>query len=374
MEQTSCAKPAGAYRRFFIILLSVCGALLILGSVTILWLWSNLRRYDETTPQAPVEEFLTLLQEDKLPDAITLARVDKTLFENDEECLSYLDSIFVNGYEETSWRKAKTDGDAVLYNIYSGDKKAMTLTVAPSGETGVFGRALYRITSAGFFTLEDITVTVPSGAFVMVNGKKADPAAAETTVLTEEYRGVDKALCPAMMTYTFSGLLRYPDISVSDDAGHTFATDQQVGSDFALTYHRTLGSEMKKQMEELTVKAGQSYARFITKKISYYGLRPLLLQGSTFCKEMSEYDNEWFSYSSNQKFENVEVFDIHYYDDDHFTADLHMDMSQKMANGLNTYDLHYRVAFVRRSGNWYVGVLSTITDAREEGMSTPEDE
>lgn len=377
MKQRNKKQKQTGYRRFLTVLCTVCAIILAVGAVLTGVLWSQLSRYDVTMPQYPVEEFLSKLQSGDITTAISLAKVDMKQFDDTNDCLRYMDTLFDDGkgYADTSWRKAKTDGDKETYNIYCGDERVMTVTVAPTPEKGVYDRTVYGIASSSFFPIKDIRVTVPAAATLRVDGKEVDSTVkVEQTAVTDAYKGLEEANCPAVKTYVLSGLLEYPEITVTDANGGTylpFATqdknateevelDEKSGKPLTMTYYRAFTDEQKVEFEALTDKAAKTYARYITRKASLYTLRTLILRSSTFYKDMGEYDNTWFSYSYNQEFSDEEIFDIRVYDDTHFTADIKMTMSMRMTTGPRKYDLHYRVAYVKENDKWYIAYLATI--------------
>ena len=178
-------------------------AVLIIAACTVLWFY--LDAYESTRPEQAMQEFAQLADEEYWSSAVEGAfTVGETPFEDREELMEEL-CMSVIRENPLEWREDEGySADNMVYMVSAGGKDICRVTLDEMTENGDagFGFTYLQVTRvellASFTAPEahEITITVPAGATVSVNG----------VALTEEYVNTEAKVVASTITNEADGV------------------------------------------------------------------------------------------------------------------------------------------------------------------------
>ena len=177
-------------------------AVLIIAACTVLWFY--LDAYESTRPEQAMQEFAQLADEEYWSSAVEGAfTVGETPFEDREELMEEL-CMSVIRENPLEWREDEGySADNMVYMVSAGGKDICRVTLDEMTENGDagFGFTYLQVTRvellASFTAPEahEITITIPAGATVSVNG----------VALTEEYVNTEAKVVASTVTNEADG-------------------------------------------------------------------------------------------------------------------------------------------------------------------------
>ncbi|HIS43940.1 MAG TPA: hypothetical protein IAB47_01090 [Candidatus Scatomorpha merdigallinarum] len=220
-------------------------AVLIIAACTVLWFY--LDAYESTRPEQAMQEFAQLADEEYWSSAVEGAfTVGETPFEDREELMEEL-CMSVIRENPLEWREDEGySADNMVYMVSAGGKDICRVTLDEMTENGDagFGFTYLQVTRvellASFTAPEahEITITVPAGATVSVNGVE----------LTDDYidaeMAIDNAALPDLeaniadrlyTVYTVTGLYAPVEVSAVDADGESIAVEGEA-TDESVTF------------------------------------------------------------------------------------------------------------------------------------------
>ena len=220
-------------------------AVLIIAACTVLWFY--LDAYESTRPEQAMQEFAQLADEEYWSSAVEGAfTVGETPFEDREELMEEL-CMSVIRENQLEWREDEGySADNMVYMVSAGGKDICRVTLDEMTENGDagFGFTYLQVTRvellASFTAPEahEITITVPAGATVSVNGVE----------LTDDYidaeMAIDNAALPDLeaniadrlyTVYTVTGLYAPVEVSAVDAEGESIAVEGEA-TDESVTF------------------------------------------------------------------------------------------------------------------------------------------
>ena len=220
-------------------------AVLIIAACTVLWFY--LDAYESTRPEQAMQEFAQLADEEYWSSAVEGAfTVGETPFEDREELMEEL-CMSVIRENPLEWREDEGySADNMVYMVSAGGKDICRVTLDEMTENGDagFGFTYLQVTRvellASFTAPEahEITITVPAGATVSVNGVE----------LTDDYidaeMAIDNAALPDLeaniadrlyTVYTVTGLYAPVEVSAVDAEGESIAVEGEA-TDESVTF------------------------------------------------------------------------------------------------------------------------------------------
>ena len=178
-------------------------AVLIIAACTVLWFY--LDAYESTRPEQAMQEFAQLADEEYWSSAVEGAfTVGETPFEDREELMEEL-CMSVIRENPLEWREDEGySADNMVYMVSAGGKDICRVTLDEMTENGDagFGFTYLQVTRvellASFTAPEahEITITIPAGATVSVNG----------VALTEEYVNTEAKVVASTVTNEADGV------------------------------------------------------------------------------------------------------------------------------------------------------------------------
>lgn len=178
-------------------------AVLIIAACTVLWFY--LDAYESTRPERAMQEFAQLADEDYWSGAIEGAfTVGETPFEDRDELMDELCMSVIRD-NDLVWREDEGySADNMVYMVSAGGKDICRVTLDEMTENGSagFGFTYLQVTRvellASFTAPEahEITITVPTGSAVSVNG----------VALTEEYVNTEAEVVATTVTNEADGV------------------------------------------------------------------------------------------------------------------------------------------------------------------------
>ena len=178
-------------------------AVLIIAACTVLWFY--LDAYESTRPEQAMQEFAQLADEEYWSSAVEGAfTVGETPFEDREELMEEL-CMSVIRENPLEWREDEGySADNMVYMVSAGGKDICRVTLDEMTENGDagFGFTYLQVTRvellASFTAPEahELTITVPAGATVSVNG----------VALTEEYVNTEAKVVASTITNEADGV------------------------------------------------------------------------------------------------------------------------------------------------------------------------
>jgi hypothetical protein len=343
-----------AFTVFFIFFTTACIFAIIYG---LTYFRNYLADYQANLSVTAIDEYFKKLAAGDYSYAIELSGFKEDDFNSEADFITYLDKKFNKKYSNLEYIKTQTEDNTEYYDIYSEDDKKGSIIIEKSGQVSNYGFDKWIIKSVDPLTyIQDITVSVPKGVKIFVNGN----------ILPEKYRtkinivndypatftGYDR---PSVFTYVIKNLLLNPQITAKTSNGDE--CDKTAVNDNELNF--TWPKLKQKELEKLAKEATLNYAYIITQaKDSELFLR-YLMKDTPYYKTIAAYNSSWYIQQpeiTGDKLENFKISDYFEYDELHISMNVSFDYTIFTANGNKEtkFPFSNTIYYVYKDGKWQI--------------------
>ena len=239
---------------------------LALTAIGLGWFWGYMEAYESSRPLTAMNAFMAALDQNAIPDHAReiYSEVDPELQTWEEFRGQVADSL--TGELSFARNVKKCTEQQNVYTLLWG-KQAVGEVILTAGEADKYGFNPWEITGTAYdFSylrkeFQTVTVTVPEGYTVLVNGKTLGSSHIQEKdipfdLLKDYYDSYD---LPGMVTYESGAVLGEPEVTFQNDRGETITQEQ--ATDQAAYLNSCTASEITK-LDDIVKKFVKSYVDF----------------------------------------------------------------------------------------------------------------
>lgn len=309
--------------KFYKIYFSVIAVALVLLVIAAFVLHSVLAAFEVTRPSTEAKRiFDTYFTTRDFTGLMNEANKDYFKFDNPEVVKSWVNELY--GSSKLEYFKVTTDNkEEEKYAVTADTKLIAYFTVAPSEKTGKYGFNYHELSSAQLFlpTYGDITVKVPQGYTLKVNGKVVDDKYKALTnivgdcakYLPEGVKGI------TYDEYKIEGLFFEPEVLVYSADGKETSVEINKEKKY-YTASVIYNDELKNAYTDRVLSAARGYTAYLSKDGSFYGIGQYMDKSAAIYNRVRLIETNWVRDHSGFKITNENASEFYAYSDDIFSC------------------------------------------------------
>lgn len=363
-QHTGGTKPKIGGRRntFWKFLGIYSGVWVVLIAIIIFWVYNLLEDYEESMPDSYMNKVLAQFEYDYIPELVNANAEQISAYEKQENIVAYLQGKIAETKPDFVRKSGEFTSEKPVYMVKAGDTGLAKVTLAQNG-TNRHRFTVWKtekVEIGQFLGAENaFTITAPSKAEVLINGKKADDSIlSEKNVPVDILKNIaDFTELPANNVYQCTGLMAEPDIQVMlDGAALTVTKDQKTGN-YTAAYP---GDDiLQEAVSEHITNINTEYGKYIINRGSLSRLKQYMIGNAR--QYVSDIPAIWaflWGKEYTYEFKNNEIKNFVKYSEDCFTCDVHFDLYVDWGTGNKTYDTNLAYVFVKQDDAWYLADFS----------------
>ncbi len=358
MEKSEKKKTSRGKTVFRVIYLSLTVLLLGAAAFGLTKLWGFLKEYEISQEYYVTDEVLAELNSGNYEKIFEGLDVEISPYETEEDLHEQIESRLVGEFTVTKSAKYSTD-DMPAYLLRCGGKTVGVLKLKKQGTTPKYGLNIYGYSDISGISAEmetSVKVTLPSTCTFTINGRQPEGEPYTEEEIPEAKRFGDRLSSePVMRSYTISGLMSTPDIRIFDKNNAQLPVTID-GSEYSAVLPTT-DPILAQQAEDFVYQFAQLYNQFISYDIEFSDLKPYMLKGTEFYKNLSGFRAQYYSYHTGFEFRNKELLNTTQYDENCFSVSLEYDHVVFTAYQEYVYHVSYTVFAVNTESGWRVADL-----------------
>lgn len=342
---------------FPVFLAAYSSILIVLIVFGLTWVWWLLSDYEDGLAEVNAEKALVNFSAGKISGTLSRAGVSAVEFESfDVLCKTY--ENFLEG-KEISYKRNSSEytSSNPAYYVLAGEDVFASFKLNQNG-VNRHGFPVWEIGDITFMedivSRENVTVKVPSGVKVMINGIYAEPEKYMTrTEVPELAENISEYVeyVPAYDIYTIEGLIESPSVEAEGD---NIASMTVSGNEIFFDY--ASDEELLNENEELIKRIGTNYGGYIINRVSFRTLAADLIGSAK--KYMSDIPAIWaylYGEEYTYDFTDWNITDVKKYSDECFSCRLEfvLNVHYRVTRTVN-YDTKLECMFIKKDGRWYM--------------------
>lgn len=355
-------KGFSLFAKFYISLFIICIWAVFFG---LTYFYNFLNDYQQSLPVNVINELFYELEKNDYTRAKELSGFIKNDFNTDEDFINYIDSKFLNNYNDLDFIKIDCDEDIQRYDLYFDDNKKGSIIISKNVNTSKYGFDLWEVESLDILTyLADIVVTAPENAGIFINGKPvSENYKIKTEYLNEFPLNTEEIEKPCLKTYRLKKLLQTPDITAYTPNGEECDINitEEKPNNIVFTWPKL----KQTQLRDIAKEATENYAYVITQARDNDIFLKYLVKDTQYYKTISTYNSSWYIAQpeiSGDKFENFKISEYHEYDEFHAVMNVSFDYTIYTTNGKkeSKFPFSYKIYFLYKDNKWQI--LEMVTN------------
>lgn len=348
-------KKLGRFAKFIIIY--SCIALVVMIAVWGL-LYSFLRDYEASRPSVAMDKIMSDFNAENAGKVLNSADITTNEFETIDTITKFLETRLEG--QTASYRKSNGEysENTPVYIVYAGDTPLAKVKLKEAGRN-FFKFTKWQIGNISTYDISPktpsvtVTITVPSGSAVSLNGISVDTKYIENDNITfEPCKNVGEFVAtPTMTEYKVTGLLFEPDITV--EYNNTPLALSGENGVYICSYPED--AALLEAQKDTIINTAETYGKYIINRGSLDGLKKLMVgRAETY---ISDIPAIWAFLSGKQytyEFRNENITNFKKYSDNCFSCDMYYDLYVNWGYGDKTYETSMTYVYVLIDGNWYV--------------------
>ncbi len=308
------------------------------------YIYLRLVRYENSTPEGSIRNYLSLVSDKKYHEIYEESKLVFPQFNTEEIYVNYLKELYNDKDLKniTLSKESYSDSKFLYYKI--NDLKNNNIANVQLKKDG----DLYHVRTLTSIWNFDFDV-VDNLEFSINDVKVEDEYITEKDVHTKAYSGMDNQKNIAQVKrYHLDNFVNIPEVTALNDKA-TVVKDV-IQDQFYVGYKPT--ADVKEEYESMLLDLAQTYSKYITEDEKFYNLRKLLHKDTEFFKNISSFNNGWFSPHNSVDFKNIEIYDIVVLNENSFIGSVKYDYEVIANHKVQTYPTIYQMFFVKENGNW----------------------
>lgn len=348
-------KKLGKFAKFIIIY--SCAAIAVMIAVWGL-LYAFLSDYEESRPAVAMNKIMSDFNADNVDKVLDSANTITNEFETIDLITKFLQSQLEG--KEISYKKSNSEysESTPIYIVYANDSPLAKIELTKAGKNffkfdkwQLGSISTYDVSSKAFS--KSVTVTVPSGSTVSLNGVAVDNKYIKNDNITfDPCKNVGEFVTtPTLTEYEVTGLLFEPDITV--EYNNTPLTLSGENGVYNCSYPED--AALLEAQKSTIINTAEAYGKYIINRGSLAGLKQLMV--GTAEVYISDIPAVWaFLYGKQYTYEfrNESITNFKKYSDSCFSCDMYYDLYVNWGYGDKTYETSMTYVYVLIDGNWYV--------------------
>lgn len=329
---------------------------LLIISIVLVWLWSYLEKYENSTPQHYIDEFIELLYNDDISEVMTNAGVEKTTFFNASDYKKYITDTLGNDISAIVTYEVGEESGKKLYELSSNAKDAIRIELTEEKNGSDDGFSSYTVKHIDI-SYNEMIIRAPEYVTVLANGiKLTDKYETESIAKSNFLHVKDKSFIPKFNEYKISGFIHSPIIEVDKLDKSRYKIDGE--SDITITIYPP--TDEKSKIEAIASNAAKSYAKFISKDGSFSDYAKYLLKESEYYNIVRGFDNNWYIEHDGFGFESFSVQNVIEYSQKAYSAEVKFDYVIKRKNIRRVYNTNYKISFIKVGDSYKIVNLEVL--------------
>lgn len=353
MDKSEIKKKTRGKKVFYIIYFSLTAILLCAAAVGLSILWKFLGEYEQSQEYHTTDAVLAELNSGDLTKIYDGLDIAISPYETEEMLREQIATRLDGEFTCTKSAKYSTD-NAPAYLLRCSGKTVGILKLKKQGSTPKYGLNIYGYSEISGVSAEmgsSAKVTLPSTCTFTINGKSPDGETYTEQPIPETKRFGDLLSSePVMRTYEITGLMNPPDIRIFDKNNKPLPV--ALENDEYSAVLPTTDPESAKQAEDFAYQFAQLYNQFISYDIKFYDLKPYMLKGTEFYKNLSGFMPQFYSNHKGFEFRNKKLLGTTQYDDNCFSVSLEYDHVIFSKYQEHVYHVSYTVFVVNTENGW----------------------
>lgn len=351
-------KKLNSFVKFLLIYSGILLAVVI-GVWTLLYCF--IKDYEQGLPASAMNNIIETINGNGLDTFLDEVTIDGGEFNSPEVTRAYLKEKLALG--EISYKKmnGQYSDDTPVYIIYQKETPIARLNLK-SGGRNTFRFNLWKADSLMINEevknpdLTTLTVTVPTGSVVSINGVTLnDDQIEEKDIIFEPCTKVsDFVDPPTLLRYKISGVISSPAPAVDvtyNDAVIACESD----SSFNYTGSYPADETLLANMRETITNHAESYGKYLINRGSLATLKQFMIGDANVI--ISDIPAIWAymtTHNFTYTFKNESVSNLVKYSDDCFSCDVYFDLYVDWTSGNKTYNTDITYTYVKKDGKWYI--------------------
>ena len=345
--QPKKSRRKGRFSRF---LFFWTAALAVLVAVLLVQLWAALARYESTTPEAAVMQFLKTVQS---ADEQQLLEQSGFALSPYEKPGAYRDAVSASlegipaDREQLRFAKQQKDG-ACTVKVIAPDA-SVTLELIEKETGGWTVRPPVPET-------QSCTILAPSHAAVTVNGQPlpADQSTGSRTATGYE----DLADAPQVLEYKLDGLLAAPEVAAVLEDGTACAV--QAGKDGAVEITAPVPAAQQQELTDFAWNAAHAYVRYVSRDAAFGEVDVYLHPDTPLRETVRTFDTYWYTDHNSATFANEELLATGSVSDTCCWVELKLEYLVDIGYREVTIPVHYRLYAAKLDGAWKLVSMESL--------------
>lgn len=348
-------KKLGRFAKFIIIY--SCTAFVVMIAVWGL-LYAFLGDYEEGRPSVAMDKIISDFNAENVDKVLSSAKLTTNEFETIDLVTEFLKSRLTG--QETSYKKSNGEYSEAtpVYIVYAGDAPLARVELTDAGKN-FFKFTKWQLGSISTYDIspktpsKTVTVTVPSGSEVSLNGISVDTKYIKNDNITfDPCKNVAEFVtAPTLTEYEVTGLLCEPDITVE----YNNMPLSLSGENGVYTCSYPEDAALLETQKATIINTAETYGKYIINRGSLASLKKLMVgRAETY---ISDIPAVWAFLSGKQytyEFKNESITNFKKYSDNCFSCDMYYDLYVNWGYGSKTYETSMTYVYVLIDGNWYV--------------------
>lgn len=330
---------------------------IVIGTCLLVMLWSYLAKYEESTPQYYINQFLSAIEQNDFDLAMQKAEINPSKFLTKQDYQQYMYDMLGTDISAIHITEESQNKDTLIYSLSSTSSKKITLELHKNTDTKKFGADVYTIKQT--LPLRSMKIIAPENVQLKVNGQPlTDQEKLDEHIAVKSFDTLeDKALLPQLVTYQVDGFLYDPTVTVEGYGEGEFTLEKQ---DDVVTVSLPAKEDIKKEIEAFALQATKAYANFISQDATFSNFSQYLLKETSYYKSVRYFDNSWYIEHDSAVFTNEKVTDTLAFSDNHFTTTVSFDYIVKKQRIKQTYPSKYKLSIIRQGNTWKIVNLEPV--------------
>ena len=334
---------------------------IVLGIAALLcWLilYSFIKDYEQGQPTSEMDIIAENFTSEKIDKFIKDSGIKVSKFESNESVSAYLKDKVSNTKISYKKKVGEYSDSNPVFLVYADDNAIAKVFLKENGKN--FHKfTKWKLSNIEFGSMDkksknsDITISVPKGSSLTVNGVEVDASyiSEDDVKITYCQHVGDFVTEPLTTKYTIPGLISKPEIKASMNGADLLVSNE--GNKYSANYpdDPTLFNEQK----DRALMIAETYGRYIINRGSLEKLSSYMVG---YAKEyVNDIPAVWaFLYGKTftYEFQNEEVTNMQKYSDACFSCDIKFDLYVDWKTGNKTYNTNLTYTFVKINGNWVV--------------------
>lgn len=349
--------------KFWKIYAIITGIGLVICAAVLILLWTFLASYEKAQPEHTAQDAVSMFKNLDV-DSIVSHYNNRSAFVDSDDVIREAVRKHIQGNEYTYSKKmVKYTSDNPAYSIKADGKEVAVVTLAKSGEKGMFNSDIWLIADIdlGFSTESYHYVVAPSDYTVRVNGVAiSEDSIVERDINSSEFENVSKYTdVPLLVKYKIDGAYISPDITCTGAVSGSELTPEINGATYTYSYE-TDSSAIDSSSDNIK-KFITNYTKYMYTEADFSSISGSVIANSKaydFLRYVT-YTSVWYADHSSLTIGDISLTNIKRYSADCYSVEADYTYDVVMSGTNYNYPTKITLYYVNYNGNWKIADLKT---------------